>query len=156
MRILPTLLVFVCGACASATSNPAHTATPASAGREASNVSGALVGDPISDNEHSPSSSSGTLSRDAIRATVREHIDEIRGCYERVLENDPEDQGGRVVVMILIDPEGSVRNASVEESGFAIEGLHECITNQILAWTFPPPAGGGFVGVRYPFVFAPE
>jgi hypothetical protein len=32
----------------------------------------------------------------------------------------------------------------------------ECMRQSFLSVTFPPPQGGGFVTVKYPFTFSPE
>jgi TonB family protein len=96
----------------------------------------------------------GSLSRAQIQAVVREHLGEVRACYERGLRARP-DLEGRVVVSFIISPEGAVTSASVATSEIREARVESCIAQAIRTWRFPAPDGGGVVGVNYPFVLGP-
>jgi hypothetical protein len=41
----------------------------------------------------------------------------------------------------------------VVESDLHQPGVEQCISAAVRRWSFPAPDGGGYVTVRYPFVF---
>lgn len=93
----------------------------------------------------------GGLSKEVIAKVIARHQNEIKYCYERELQKDPNLQG-KVAVMFTIDGTGSVIEANVTEDtvGKAVSG---CMTQRIRRWKFPEPQGGGQVIVTYPWVF---
>ncbi len=93
----------------------------------------------------------GSLSREVIRGVIRSHIDEVRVCYERSLALRPE-IAGRVTVAFIISPSGAVSSANVATSTLGDAQVETCIVAAVRTWAFPPPEGGGIVGVNYPFV----
>jgi len=93
----------------------------------------------------------GTLSRAVIQGVIRSHIAEVRACYERGLDRDP-DLEGRIFMHFMIGPSGGVDYAAVETSELSDPAVGECIADVIRFWDFPPPDGGGDVIVRYPFM----
>lgn len=98
----------------------------------------------------------GSLAKDVIRDVVRQHKNEIRGCYEQALPGHP-DLAGRVVVRFVIDTKtGLVLVAEIAESELEDEDLGECIASRVMGWTFPTVKGGGIVVVNYPFVLEIE
>lgn len=94
----------------------------------------------------------GSLSKEAIRRTIQRHLNEVRFCYENALRTQPE-LAGRVQVAFVITTAGEVQQANVVESGLHNSGVERCIAEAVKRWTFPAPDGGGYVTVRYPFVF---
>jgi TonB family protein len=93
----------------------------------------------------------GSLSREAIQLVIQSHLGEVQSCYERELVRDPALRG-RVLVSFVIGPSGAVQSAAVTESTLRSPRVEGCIVEAVRRWTFPPPEGGGVVGVNYPFV----
>lgn len=94
----------------------------------------------------------GTLGEDEIRKVVRDHIDEVRVCYNAVLAKQPEAKAN-LVVDFTIGSDGAVTTSKIG----TLEGpaeLGKCVSAAVLAWKFPKPTGGA-VDVSYPFAFEP-
>jgi hypothetical protein len=99
------------------------------------------------------SAAEGKLDQTLIQRVVRAHTPEIRACYEKVLERDPEAEGV-VVVEFTIGTAGRVTEATVIGGDIEDDRLHACMRGAVLGWLFPRPDGGE-VGVSYPFVLLP-
>ena len=95
----------------------------------------------------------GALDKEIIRKVVRQHRREIKYCYERQLQKNPE-LSGQVVVNFTISPSGDVVNAIVKKSTLNNAAVERCMQGKIRHWVFPQPKGGGLVKVDYPFNFA--
>ena len=95
----------------------------------------------------------GGLSKEVIGEVIRRHWNEIKYCYEKVLQKDPNLQG-KVAVNFVIDGSGSVAEAMATEDSVGSSGaVSGCMTQRIRRWKFPEPKGGGQVIVTYPWVF---
>jgi TonB family protein len=94
----------------------------------------------------------GSLSKEVIRRAIQRHLNEVRFCYTEGLRTTPE-LAGRVQVMFVISSAGTVQDARVVESDLHQPGVERCIADAVRRWSFPAPDGGGYVSVRYPFVF---
>ena len=94
----------------------------------------------------------GTLDKSEIRKVVREHINEIRYCYNKVLETQPEAKAS-LVVDFTIGDDGAVTNSSISKLEGPAE-LGPCVNAAVNTWKFPAPTGGE-VAVSYPFVMEP-
>lgn len=93
----------------------------------------------------------GGLDRDQIAAVIRRHIGQIRFCYEKGLQVEP-DLNGRVAVKFIIGGHGGVNVASVAHSSLQDNSVEGCIVNRLRSWQFPKPVGNVNVKVTYPFV----
>jgi len=94
----------------------------------------------------------GVLDKNEIRKVVREHIEEIRVCYDKVLVKQPEAKA-KLVVDFTIGSDGAVKKSSIG----SLEGpaeLGPCVNAAVTTWKFPAPTGGE-VAVSYPFVMEP-
>lgn len=89
------------------------------------------------------------VSPDLIRRVVREHLGEIRGCYEEGLARRP-DLAGRVTVRWVIGADGHVTGATITQSTLGDSAVEQCIATKITSWTFPL-SGTGAITVTYPF-----
>lgn len=94
----------------------------------------------------------GTLDKGEIRKVVRAHIDDIRVCYNKVLETDPEARA-KLVVDFTIGSDGAVTRSSIGSLEGSAE-LGSCVSAAVKTWKFPAPSGGE-VAVSYPFVMEP-
>ncbi len=97
----------------------------------------------------------GGLDREVIARVVRRHQNEIRYCYERELQRDP-NLHGRIAVQWIIDGTGQVARATIQDSTMANSNVENCIIVRVRRWRFPEPRGGGIVRVTYPWIFSPR
>ncbi len=95
----------------------------------------------------------GAMDKSLIDAVVKRHLNQIRYCYQRELQQDPS-LAGRVVVKFVIAKDGTVANASIKSSTLAAPAVEQCLVSRFLRMSFPEPAGGGIVVVSYPFLFS--
>jgi TonB family protein len=96
----------------------------------------------------------GSLDKNIIRSVIREHISEVRDCYERQLARRPE-LAGQVQVKFTIGSTGDVVSSVLGHSDLAAPPVESCVVAAVRGWMFPPPQGGGIVIVTYPFKFSP-
>lgn len=96
----------------------------------------------------------GGLDKDVIAKVIRDHMAEIKYCYEIELNKNPS-LAGKVAVAFTIDPTGSVSEASVSETTLNNSSAENCMLRRIRRWRFPEPKGGGVVAVTYPWLFSP-
>lgn len=99
----------------------------------------------------SPEVSEG-YPRDVVRRVIRSHMGQIKWCYQKALQLDPE-LGGKVVLAFLIQPNGGLEAPKIAQNTMGEESVGECIANKSRRWKFPPPPNGMVVKVRYPFLF---
>ena len=86
----------------------------------------------------------GSLDGDLIRRVVRQHLNEVRYCFEL------DGRDGRAVLDFTIAPDGHVVGAM---SNSERSGLDSCLVSAVRRWDFPHPTGGGAAAVHYPFLF---
>lgn len=94
----------------------------------------------------------GSLDKAVIRDVIRQHIGEVKKCYETELEKKP-NLAGRVMVHFVIGTDGKVTESSIQESTLHSPAGEQCIAAAVRGWEFPKPRGGNVV-VSYPFVLA--
>jgi hypothetical protein len=88
--------------------------------------------------------------RDIIRRIIRQHMNEVKYCYEKELVRDNK-LAGRVVVKFFIGNQGTVTASAIESSTVRESNVEQCIAGAVRRWEFPRPQGG-LVSVSYPFV----
>jgi TonB family protein len=113
-------------------------------GRARANVS-VPAGDPLV---------SGGLTAQEVLQVIRANLNQIRHCYEQLLQRSP-NASGKVGVNFVVGASGRVSSASITDSSIADARMQGCITGAIKRWNFPQPRGGQPVSVNYPFVFNP-
>ncbi len=94
----------------------------------------------------------GSLDKEIIRRVIKQHLAQIRYCYEKELVRSP-GLFGKVATRFTISANGRVQSASVAQSTMKNAEVERCITAKIRTWKFPKPKGGGIVIVKYPFIF---
>ncbi len=94
----------------------------------------------------------GSLDKEIIRRVVREHMSQIRYCYERELVKNP-GLSGKITMKWIINGSGRVTTSTVADTSMKSKPVESCIARKIRGWRFPKPKGGGIVIVNYPFVF---
>jgi len=97
---------------------------------------------------------SGGLTAQEIMAVIRAHLNEIRHCYEQLLQRSPS-ASGKISVNFVVALGGNVSSISVAEATLNDSVMRGCVTGRISRWDFPKPRGGQPVQVNYPFVFNP-
>jgi TonB family protein len=95
----------------------------------------------------------GCLDKELIRRVVREHLGQVRYCYEQLLPRMP-NLSGRVVVKWHVTGDGIVDSSEVVSSTAQTADLGSCLAGRVRTWRFPAAqqAEAGFA-VSYPFVF---
>lgn len=118
-----------------AAAETAGAASPASAGKAA-----VVPLDPLVE---------GDLGAPAVREVVEAKVDELVECYVEGLSRTPEARG-RILLSIIIRPEGTVRTADIAGSQVKDEGIGLCLAKRAATWEFPTSEGGGSTRVTYP------
>ena len=96
----------------------------------------------------------GGLTVQEILAVIKAHLNEIRHCYEQLLQRSPS-ASGKIAVNFVVGLSGSVTKVTVAEATLNDAVMRGCVTGRIQRWDFPKPRGGQPVDVNYPFVFNP-
>ena len=90
--------------------------------------------------------------KQAIQKVVEENIKELRVCYERLAQRDP-NVSGQVEFKWTIQVDGLVENVRVVKSQIKDEDTLECMIASLATWKFPKPSRGVVLDIDYPFVF---
>ena len=96
----------------------------------------------------------GGLTQGEVAAIIRQNLNRIRHCYEKLIQRSPGVRG-KVKVGFSIATNGRVRGARVINSTIGDGTFKNCIRSRIGQLKFPRPRGGSKVDVSYPFVFNP-
>lgn len=96
----------------------------------------------------------GGLTAQEVQAVIRANLNQIRHCYEQLLQRSPS-SGGKIKVTFTVAPNGRVSAASISESSIDDSVMKGCVSGKVVRWQFPQPRGGQPVSVTYPFVFNP-
>ncbi len=97
---------------------------------------------------------SGGLTNQEVQAVIRANLNQIRHCYETLLQRSP-NANGKIKVNFTISASGSVSATSINSDTVNDANMAGCVTGKIVRWKFPTPRGGQQVQVTYPFVFNP-
>jgi hypothetical protein len=95
----------------------------------------------------------GRLPPEVIQRIVKQHLSQVKRCYEKGLVANPNLQG-QVRVKFIIDRSGSVSSAYDGGSDIGDKGVVQCVVHVFESMSFPEPEGG-IVTVVYPFSFQP-
>jgi TonB family protein len=100
-----------------------------------------------------PPTVQGSLAPEVVARVFKQHLAQLRYCYQRSLATNPNVQG-KVAVKFIIGGNGEVRASQVQSSTVNTPELEQCVTSALRAWTFPAPEGGGVVIGSLPIVFS--
>ncbi|MBX3021528.1 MAG: FHA domain-containing protein [Bdellovibrionales bacterium] len=98
---------------------------------------------------------SAGMDKEAIRRVIREHIREIRSCYERELQRSP-DLYGKIVLQWDIEEGGRVGHSMVKSNALGNDRVANCILSRLRTWKFPDPPKDQIGRVDFPFVFSSQ
>jgi hypothetical protein len=98
------------------------------------------------------SSAEAALDADSIRLVVRQHLPQVRACYNRAFKDTS--PGGTVEIGLAIDHTGRAQNVRTETNTTDSPDLARCLETRVREWQFPRPVGDDYELI-YPFVFAP-
>lgn len=95
------------------------------------------------------------MDREAIRRVIREHLREIRNCYEKELQRQP-DLYGKLVISWDIEAGGRVTNAGIKDNSTGNAKIGECLVGALRGWKFPEPPANQIGRISYPFIFSSQ
>jgi hypothetical protein len=93
----------------------------------------------------------GNIPKEVIAKIISDNMGQIRFCYQRQLQLQP-NLRGKIVTDFIIGLEGSVTSAHVAKSSMGSPPVESCVVGVLRRLRFPKP-GGGVVEVKYPFSF---
>jgi len=97
-----------------------------------------------------------TRSMDVIRKIVMDNRKAARKCYDDA-RKDQKDLKGDVVIHFVLDPEGKVKVAEVNQERSTLKAtvVTDCVVGVIRSIHFPPSSRGMETTTNYPFNFTP-
>lgn len=98
---------------------------------------------------------SGGLTAQEVQAVIKANLNQIRHCYEQLLQRSP-NASGKVKVSFTVGTDGRVTRSSLAGGSTLGDSVMQgCVVGKVQRWKFPSPRGGQPVEVTYPFVFNP-
>ncbi len=94
----------------------------------------------------------GVIDKEAVRRVVKRNVKQLRTCYERLAQKDP-NASGRVDLNWTIGKHGRVGSVKVVKSQIKDRSTLDCMKLRLAAWRFPDPPEGVIGDINYPFVF---
>mgnify|MGYP001164658233 CR=1 FL=1 len=90
--------------------------------------------------------------KEKVREVIRKNLEEIRKCYEKVAELQP-DLAGNVTLDWSLTENGSVEKIKVQSSSLQSKEVENCVADLVKSLKFPKPMSEKTVHITYPFVF---
>ncbi len=94
----------------------------------------------------------GSIDKATVDRIVRQHLPQVRRCYEQELGRNP-DLAGKLSVKFVISRSGDVSQATSRSDTLGSPAVASCVHARFLRMRFPAPKGDGIVVVSYPLVF---
>lgn len=94
----------------------------------------------------------GVLDGEDVNATMRDHFDDVRGCYSRAGKAQRY-AGGRVLLRFLVAGDGSAQDVLVVESTLGNYDVERCLVDVGRRITFHAPSGRKATTFEYPVEF---
>jgi hypothetical protein len=93
-------------------------------------------------------------NRQTIRQVVKSNIKDIERCYLETIDRRPGAEGKLVAAWIIM-PDGSVADARIKSKDPRLEGIDECILQEVGSWKFAKNPNAEELDVEgYPFYFS--
>lgn len=96
----------------------------------------------------------GDYDASLVARILRDNLPQFRYCYQQELDKENK-ASGDLLFNFTIGASGHVVNAGVTESKLPVS-VQRCAVNVLKGIKFPPPLGGGRVGIRQPMNFFPR
>jgi tetratricopeptide (TPR) repeat protein len=93
----------------------------------------------------------GTHDKDAIKALLQRHNQEVQACYEQWLSANPK-LAGNIVLNLEVDQIGTIKGQSTEPKA----GLAGCIGEHAKAWRLPKRGSAGSTRIKITYVTGPR
>lgn len=94
----------------------------------------------------------GGLTEAQVQATVDEHFDQIRTCFDQAMARmEMQDLSGVIAIQMTVDPSGKVTLSQLDASNFGDAEAVDCIVDATKTWSFPKLKKGKTAKVTYPF-----
>jgi hypothetical protein len=94
----------------------------------------------------------GGLTEAQVQATVDEHFDPVRTCFDEAMARmEMEDLSGVIAIQMTVDKTGKVTLSQLDASNFGDAEAVDCLVEVTKTWTFPKPKKGTPAKVIYPF-----
>ena len=100
----------------------------------------------------SPPTRKYVTDKEAIQKVVEENMKELRVCYERLAQRDP-NVSGRVDFKWIIQTNGLVEDIKIVKSQIKDEDTLECMIASLATWKFPESSKKVALDISYPFIF---
>lgn len=78
---------------------------------------------------------------------------ELHGCHTEALRHESSPSSGRLVLSFVIEPDGSVTHAAIDDNTLNSPLTEECLVDRIQRWNFPPPPDGEAAQMDFPLIF---
>lgn len=138
---------------------PADTSPAAAPGADtpaAAADDGAWAGEAEAKSAKAPEANGKTETRtmDVIAQIVKENRKPVRECFDKAKKDLP-DLKGDMVIHFVVDPDGKVKKADLNQERSTIKSpaVVDCSIKLILGIKFPPSSRGMDTTVNYPFNF---
>ncbi len=95
----------------------------------------------------------GVLSFEEVKRGIHPAKISISACWERTTHVDRSLDGGRVVVRLVIGPQGTVTDIALPVNELPHPTMERCILEAFRTLRFPAPQHGGAVTISYPLQF---
>jgi outer membrane biosynthesis protein TonB len=99
-----------------------------------------------------PATESSGFDPHRLAGVIREHLGEVRACYERALKRRPE-LAGKLLLRFVLTAAGTVSALELDEDTLHDDEVSGCVRAVARSWRFPAP--GRAVEVAFPFLFQP-
>ena len=77
----------------------------------------------------------GGLTKQEVIDVVKAHLNEIRHCYDRLLQRSPNSRG-KIMTKWQINKVGRVSSVSITKSSISDSTMKGCVTSRIRRWKF--------------------
>jgi len=95
------------------------------------------------------------IEKQDLDRVVKQRMGDIRGCFQRASQQDP-NLAGEVVVRFQVTASGAIGSATIKRSSLQNSVVEACIREQFLKMVFPRPPGNKVIQATYPLLFAPS
>lgn len=94
----------------------------------------------------------GGLTHQVVQTVIRANLNQIRHCYETLLQSDP-GANGALRLLFKISSTGNISSVSMKSDTIGNSNLAGCVSGKIVRWKFPTPLGEAYADVDQKFTF---